>query len=152
MDHAHSYTPQFIERFWARVEKTQTCWIWKGGTSGSGYGQLRIQRKLRQKSLLAHRVAWVLSQTDPIPPSIQVLHRCDNPRCVNPDHLFLGTQYDNMQDMIKKGRLGQRAYRPTHCKRGHSLTPGNLYLYFKPDGRSYRKCRTCSLMRARGII
>jgi hypothetical protein len=75
------------------------CWSWKGGTTISGYGRMQPDRK----SLLAHRVSWMIYKGE-IPPSLNVLHKCDNPRCSNPDHLFLGTQSDNVKDMISKNR------------------------------------------------
>jgi len=86
-------------RFWSKVKITDGCWEWQAHRV-SGYGQFSIAgRKLEY----AHRVSWVLSG-NAIPQGLSVLHRCDNPACVRPDHLFLGTQLDNMKDMIEKGR------------------------------------------------
>jgi hypothetical protein len=84
------------KRFWAKVQKTDSCWLWTSGTAR--YGQFTIQT-----TKLAHRVAWELTHGK-IPKGLQVLHHCDNQRCVRPDHLFLGTQQDNMDDMKTKGR------------------------------------------------
>ena len=81
--------------FWTKVEKTDTCWLWKAGRYASGYGQFRRRR--------AHRVAWELTYGS-IPLGKKILHDCDIKRCVNPNHLFLGTSVDNTQDMLKKGR------------------------------------------------
>lgn len=71
------------------------CWIWMRGATGDGYGSFRGMR--------AHRYSWQM-QYGEIPPDMDVLHRCDVPLCVNPDHLFLGTHTDNMRDKIAKGR------------------------------------------------
>jgi hypothetical protein len=94
-------------RFWENVERSDGCWVWKLCKSRFGYGLVRIGGSHgdgRRRMSAAHRVAWMLT-AGPIPPKLCVLHRCDNPPCVRPDHLFLGTQRDNTQDMIRKGRL-----------------------------------------------
>jgi HNH endonuclease len=92
-----------IEHFWSRVfvtESPDACWIWDGTTTQHGYGKIRTGRGTTTG---AHRFAWE-SKHGPIPHGLRVLHRCDNPICVNPDHLFLGTQRDNIHDMIEKRR------------------------------------------------
>jgi hypothetical protein len=86
-------------RFWRKVEKGEDCWEWVGFRGPLGYGRTTIKKRL----FLAHRVAWALS-FGPIPPGLWVLHHCDNPPCVRPEHLFLGTQQDNVEDMWAKGR------------------------------------------------
>lgn len=75
------------------------CWIWTGTRLSAGYGVIRHEGKL----VRAHRVSWEMNR-GPIPEGKRVLHRCDVPFCVNPAHLFLGTQADNVSDMIAKGR------------------------------------------------
>jgi len=87
-------------RFSAKVCKTGDCWIWTGSLSNKGYGQIRAGGR----NSLAHRVSFELFR-GPIPPGMWILHRCDNRRCVNPDHLFLGDCALNMQDCAAKGRL-----------------------------------------------
>jgi hypothetical protein len=87
-------------RFWAYVNKTDTCWLWAGPTfRSSGYGRFNINRE----HLAAHRVAWELTN-GPIPAGLFACHHCDVRQCVRPDHLFLGTQADNVRDMFVKGR------------------------------------------------
>lgn len=96
---AHPVTPA-PERFFRYVTKTPECWEWTGYRSPLGYGRFNLTGT---KPVLAHRFAWEL-QHGPIPDGLVVCHHCDNPRCVRPDHLFLGTQRDNLLDMGRKGR------------------------------------------------
>ena len=89
------------ERFINKVHKTDYCWIWNGAIRGnSGYGSFNVNGKIES----SHRISYKLFK-GVIPMGICVLHRCDNRLCVNPDHLFLGTQGDNMKDMFNKGRM-----------------------------------------------
>lgn len=87
------------DRFFAKVRKTETCWVWTAAIYGSGYGKFWDGEKVDG----AHRVSYRLF-VDEIPKDNVVLHRCDNKLCVNPEHLDVGTQADNLQDMHKKGR------------------------------------------------
>lgn len=93
-------------RFWPKVRKTATCWLWTGAINpDSGYGQIGISgRYAYTRPVNAHRIAWELTHGS-IPEGQWVLHHCDVPACVNPDHLFLGTHRDNMQDAARKHRL-----------------------------------------------
>jgi hypothetical protein len=90
------------ERFWERVNKTAGCWLWTGSLGFYGYGQLSAGRN-GLTPLRAHRLSWELHNGS-IPDGLHVLHHCDNPTCVRPDHLFLGRAADNSLDKVAKGR------------------------------------------------
>jgi hypothetical protein len=91
------------ERFWQHVDKSDTCWNWTASTKPFGYGRFVTRNHYKQKEELAHRVSWELHY-GPIPQGMFVCHKCDNPPCVNPEHLFLGTGDDNMKDRNSKQR------------------------------------------------
>lgn len=98
-----------IERFLIYTTKTAGCWVWTGNKDHNGYGYMKVDGKQK----IASRLSYVLHKGD-IPEGMNVLHRCDNPICVNPEHLFTGTQKDNLADMDKKGRSN----RPHGTKHG----------------------------------
>lgn len=93
------------QRFWALVDKSDSsgCWVWQGVLKGNGYGGFSITQQGQKKGWFSHRYAWTIVNGE-IPDGLLVCHHCDNRRCCNPAHLFLGTASDNMQDMIQKGR------------------------------------------------
>ena len=91
------------DRFWAKVDKTDSCWLWTAAKVRHGYGLFHWPQGDRQAQGTAHRYSWRLHRGE-IPAEMFVLHRCDNPSCVNPDHLFLGTHRENMKDKMAKGR------------------------------------------------
>jgi hypothetical protein len=111
------------KRFWERVEKTETCWLWRGALTRGGYGTITHHGHPHR----AHRLSWIL-HNGPIPHGLFVCHNCpggDQKRCVNPAHLFLGTTTDNMRDAVRKGQLayGERngaAQHPDRICRGSS--------------------------------
>lgn len=90
------------ERFWSKVTKTSTCWLWVGGVAHNGYGRFWVH----STTICASRVSWELHY-GPIPEGLLVCHKCDNKACVNPLHLFLGSQKQNMEDCISKGRTAK---------------------------------------------
>ena len=90
-----------MDRLWNRTDRSNGCWIWLGAKVTDGYGEIMVNGK----QIRTHRLAWELTNGS-IPKGMCVCHRCDNPSCINPKHLFLGTNNDNIQDRIKKGRRG----------------------------------------------
>ncbi len=86
-------------RLFANTKKEESCWVWQASRNLYNYGQMRVDIGVRN----AHRISYVLHH-GPIPANTEVLHKCDNPPCVNPAHLFLGTHVDNIRDMDQKGR------------------------------------------------
>lgn len=92
------------EQFWSRVEKTEDgCWLWMGARTRDPYGNPSYgQLKYGDRIMVAHRVSWMI--THGYDSAVKVLHKCDVTNCVNPEHLFEGTQADNMQDRKAKGR------------------------------------------------
>jgi hypothetical protein len=129
------YIPaRIVSRFLSRLVTggtDGTCLEWTRYRHPSGYGQTFYNRK----KISAHRLAWMIAH-GPIPDEVLVCHRCDNPPCCNPSHLFLGDYKDNSQDMVAKGRhAGQRV---THCRRGHQYSPENTRHI-----RGKRMCKTC---------
>lgn len=93
--------PKFQQLFWSRVNRTESCWEWSSSKDAKGYGRIRLPG--RRAHFRAHRIAFFLS-TGVDPRDLLVCHTCDNPSCVRPDHLFLGTIADNVSDMMAKGR------------------------------------------------
>jgi len=98
-------TKKYVDRFWSRVDKSYDngCWKWAAGKNGDGYGVIRVNGRMES----AHRVSWVIHNKKDIPKGMTVCHTCDNPPCINPSHLFLGTHFDNMRDMAEKGRANK---------------------------------------------
>ncbi len=109
-----------LARFWANIQTTESCWIWVGTRACRGYGAISIDRKRWR----AHRLSWAI-HNGTIPDGLYICHRCDNPPCVNPEHLFAGTQKDNIADCVRKGRfsrsIGERT-RNNRRRRGFHRT------------------------------
>lgn len=102
-------------RFWARVQKSEECWLWKGSLGSGGYGQLFTHNDAHGHSRMegAHRISWQLHY-GAIPDGLFICHHCDVRACVRPEHLFLGTQKDNVRDMVDKGRNPSGDQHPHH--------------------------------------
>jgi hypothetical protein len=128
-----------LHRFFSKfTQRSPTeCWPWTATIDRDGYGRMKVGGKSQR----AHRLAYAL-RIGPVPDGLSVLHRCDNPCCVNPDHLWVGTSSDNMRDMATKGRGVPPRYNAakTHCPRRHIYDEANTYI--SPDGR--RHCRACA--------
>lgn len=126
----------------------EDCIEWPGSRLAEGYGYFRTPQKDGSKGILAHRFIYEVIH-GPIPDDLVVRHTCDNPPCVNPEHLLLGTQANNVQDMMDRGRWGAfgkfEVPLQTHCLRGHEFTDENTYL--SPKGS--RICKECTRIRSR---
>lgn len=123
------------------VPTLNDCIEWRGWVNSNGYGSTTF----RGKTIGVHQRAWIEAYGE-IPPGMCVCHRCDNPLCVNPEHLFLGTVLDNNRDRDRKGRNGGQTIRArtTHCRHGHEYTPENTAVIRNRNGASLTKhCRKC---------
>lgn len=103
--------PSLADRFWAKVRKTDGCWLWIGSRAKRGYGKIQVGVRSANGHPVAeyaHRVSWQLHKGE-IPVGQLVMHKCDNPSCVRPDHLFVGSYQDNTDDMYAKGREARGA-------------------------------------------
>jgi hypothetical protein len=106
------------ERFWEKVKKAPGCWTWTAAKYANGYGLFAFSQPWRRG--YAHRASWELA-FGAIPDGLWVLHHCDNPACVRPDHLFLGTHADNMRDMKSKGRWNLNGARTSLAGENHPM-------------------------------
>ena len=129
--------PTYEGHFWSLVNKTPGCWEWIGRFGNAGYGQ--VKRNGKNKG--AHRISYELTH-GAIPAGLCVLHRCDNRKCVRPDHLFLGTKRDNTRDMIQKGRAKKPYTNRTRCRNGHELAVVGTVRGKKEQG-AFDTCRKC---------
>lgn len=131
------------ERFLSKIQPDLNgCWIWQGTKGPSGYGEFCMNGK----SWRAHRAAHFLYKGDPT--GFDVLHACDNPSCVNPDHLSLGDDRKNMLECVARGR--HPVANKTHCPKGHPYSGDNLSITKQAGrGKWNRVCKTCHRDRQR---
>ena len=124
-----------MTRFWAKVNKTDYCWLWTACKDKDGYGSFWYKGDMRP----AHRIVYEFTYGG-VSQGKLICHHCDNPSCVNPTHLFLGSHKDNAQDMLYKGRNSNQNKNKTHCIHGHELAGYNLMTVNRGTGR---RCRIC---------
>lgn len=122
-------------RLWAKVQKGDGCWEWTGSRR-NGYGRIGI-RDPKPRLLSVHRLSYEM-HFGPIPDGMHVCHHCDNPSCVRPDHLFLGTHSDNMRDKVAKGRDGGHRYKAGEKHRMAKLTREQVDEIRAADGPQHK--------------
>lgn len=151
------------KRFWRKVdtdgpivvELLGKCWLWTGAISSTGYGSVRVNTI----GYSAHVLSFLFANGSVPEPPLEIMHKCDNRMCVNPDHLEAGTREKNIQDCVDRGRHGSVTKpgslprgkhhhhgKKTHCPNGHEYTSDNVYMI---NNGASRACRRCMIIRAR---
>ena len=135
-----------IERFEEKVDRSGDCHIWTAARKGKGnkaYGQIGYTPKGgKTLNLIASRLAFKIAY-GMFDERLDVLHRCGNPPCVNPEHLYLGDAKQNAKDMVEMGRFKNQNTQKTHCSKGHEFTEENTKIATRKNGKTYRVCREC---------
>ena len=133
-----------MHRFWSKVDikGPEDCWLWTRAVGADGYGVCGFEGKI----LRAHRLAFKLTKNINLE-KFHVLHKCDNRICCNPNHLFLGTNLDNVKDKISKARHHNQI--KTHCKYGHEFSLENTYIQKSKNRSDTRVCKICRKNRKR---
>lgn len=126
------------KRFWEGADKKDDpdeCWEWKGPREQAGYGLLF----LNNEKIKAHRYSLQIKENKLLNSKDFACHHCDNPPCVNPNHLYIGNAKSNVRDAVKRNRWSNGNLKKTHCKRGHEFTEQNTRL----NPRGERICKAC---------
>jgi len=123
--------------FWAKVDFTNTCWVWTACKDARGYGRFGVDRSNKK----AHRLSYELL-IGPIPEGTEIDHVCRNKSCINPDHLEAVTHRENV---LRGESPSAKCAVVTHCAKGHEFTPENNYPYLMKNGRYRRRCKQCHL-------
>lgn len=136
----NAITPEIEARFWAKVDvrSANECWPWMGGKRDGSRGVITINRR----SYSAPRIAWHINVGAPMSDDKNACHSCDNPNCVNPSHIWAGTQSDNIRDCVEKGRHSSKPL--MFCKSGHEMTLENR----RPTTGGFR-CGECARIATR---
>lgn len=129
-------------RFWSKVDKSGTCWLWTGGQYGDGYGKFSTDGVF----VAAHRFAWDVTHGWPVPADLTIDHLCRVRLCVNPSHMEVVTRGENSRRGGGSAIAAANARARTHCKHGHAFTPENTY---RDPKHGNRGCRTCRIAAAR---
>lgn len=128
--------PSLWERFDAKVERTSSCWLWCAARARNGYGLFNFNGQMRTVHRVAHE-RW----KGPIPPGLTIDHLCRNRACVNPDHLEVVSQREN----VRRGLVSALRPQRVECRNGHRMDPGNRYMVKSRTGRPRMECRACHL-------